>query len=116
MRELNTDQVQKLGTKVRNLLRVPQLKGTELVDTTVGNKTDLGLGRSIETLIVEIDDSEKAKINPTRDDINLIYNNCQKYGGSFAQAMALALRRADDGNERKLIHEFGDLYAKYLLM
>jgi len=51
-----------------------------------------------------------------RDDVDYIYNMTQKYGGSFAQAMGRALLKADLENQRKLLYEFKELYAKYLLM
>lgn len=53
---------------------------------------------------------------PTEDDINRIFSNIQRFGGSFDRTMGTALLIADAENKLKLVEEFGDLYAKYLSM
>ncbi len=37
----------------------------------------------------------------------------EKFGGSFASALAVAWRHADSNNAEKLYAAFGDLYEKY---
>lgn len=70
------------------------------------------VGDSTVTIVEDtMPQGELAKI-----DINLIYSNTKKYGGSFDKAMGKALLKSDTENRLKLIKEFGDLYAKFLLM
>lgn len=43
-----------------------------------------------------------------------IFDNAQRYGGSFAKALTLALIKADTDNQIKLESQFYDLFEKYL--
>lgn len=50
----------------------------------------------------------------TRNQILTIYENAQKYGGSFMKALTEALMRADQNNAKKLQLSFSDQFEKYL--
>lgn len=49
-------------------------------------------------------------MNPTEEQIT---NAMTEYGGSFVQALANALRRADDGNAERIRLAFPELWIKY---
>ena len=50
----------------------------------------------------------------TRNEVVTIYENAQKYGGSFMKALTDALMKADAENQQKLENEFKKDFKRYL--
>jgi hypothetical protein len=49
----------------------------------------------------------------TRDELLNAAQNMERYGGSFAESIALALYRADAYNTLRLVAAFPDLFERY---
>jgi hypothetical protein len=50
----------------------------------------------------------------TLAEINIITTNMEKYGGSFASALAIAMQKADQNNLRTIVNAFPDIMEEYL--